>query len=90
MFEITRVNCTTMVTVFFHRQIEDYLIVGFSLFFLFFFERTYSVDPDQTLQNVASDQGLHLLPLIQQFGIVEILEVKLKCKKKKKKKCENI
>ena len=26
-----------------------------------------SVDPDQMLQNAASDQGLHCLPLIQQF-----------------------
>ena len=26
-----------------------------------------SVDPDQTIQNVASDQVLHCLPLIQQF-----------------------
>ena len=26
-----------------------------------------SVDPDRTPQNVASDQGLHYLPLIQQF-----------------------
>ena len=25
------------------------------------------VDPDQMPQNVASDQGLHFLPLIQQF-----------------------
>ena len=25
-----------------------------------------SVDPDQTPQNAASDQGLHCLPLIQQ------------------------
>ena len=25
------------------------------------------VDPDETLQNVVSDQGLHCLPLIQQF-----------------------
>ena len=28
---------------------------------------TNSVDPDQMLQNAASDQGLHCLPLIQQF-----------------------
>ena len=28
---------------------------------------TNSVDPDQMPQNVASDQGLHFLPLIQQF-----------------------
>ena len=26
-----------------------------------------SVDPDQTPQNAASDQGPHCLPLIQQF-----------------------
>ena len=26
-----------------------------------------SLDPDQTPQNAASDQGLHCLPLIQQF-----------------------
>ena len=26
-----------------------------------------SVDPDLTLQNVASDQGLHCLPYIQQY-----------------------
>ena len=26
-----------------------------------------SVDPDETPQNVASHQGLHCLPLIQQF-----------------------
>ena len=26
-----------------------------------------SVDPDQTLQNAASDQGLHCLPLIQHY-----------------------
>ena len=26
-----------------------------------------SVDPDQTPQNAVSDQGLHYLPLIQQF-----------------------
>ena len=26
-----------------------------------------SVDPDQMLQNAASDQGLHYLPLIQHF-----------------------
>ena len=26
-----------------------------------------SVDPDETQQNVASHQGLHCLPLIQQF-----------------------
>ena len=26
-----------------------------------------SVDPDQMLRNAASDQGLHCLPLIQQF-----------------------
>ena len=26
-----------------------------------------SVDPAQILQNAASDQGLHCLPLIQQF-----------------------
>ena len=26
-----------------------------------------SVDPDETPQNVASHQGLHYLPLIQQF-----------------------
>ena len=26
-----------------------------------------SVDPDQKLMNLASDQGLHCLPLIQQF-----------------------
>ena len=26
-----------------------------------------SVDPDEILQNVASHQGLHCLPLIQQF-----------------------
>ena len=26
-----------------------------------------SIDPDETLQNVASYQGLHCLPLIQQF-----------------------
>ena len=26
-----------------------------------------SVDPDQMPQNVASDQGLHCLPFIQQF-----------------------
>ena len=26
-----------------------------------------SEDPDQTTQNAASDQGLHCLPLIQQF-----------------------
>ena len=25
------------------------------------------VDPDQTPQNAASDQGLHCLPLVQQF-----------------------
>ena len=28
---------------------------------------TDSVDPDQISQNVASDQGLHYLPIIQQF-----------------------
>ena len=28
---------------------------------------SYSVDPDQTPQNAASDEGLHCLPLIQQF-----------------------
>ena len=28
---------------------------------------TNIVDPDQTPQNAASDQGLHCLPLIQQF-----------------------
>ena len=28
---------------------------------------TICVDPDQMPQNVASDQGLHCLPLIQQF-----------------------
>ena len=27
---------------------------------------TNSVDPDQTPQNAASDQGLHCLPLVQQ------------------------
>ena len=27
----------------------------------------YSADPDQMLQNVASDQGLHCLPFILQF-----------------------
>ena len=26
-----------------------------------------SVDPDQTPQSAASDQGLHCLPIIQQF-----------------------
>ena len=26
-----------------------------------------SVDPDQMLQNAASDQGLHCLPLIQRY-----------------------
>ena len=26
-----------------------------------------SVDPDETLQNTASHQGLHYMPLIQQF-----------------------
>ena len=26
-----------------------------------------SIDPDQTPQNAASDQGLHCLPVIQQF-----------------------
>ena len=26
-----------------------------------------SIDPDQMLQNMLSDQGLHCLPLIQQF-----------------------
>ena len=30
---------------------------------------TNSVDPDQTPQNAASDQGLHCLPLTQQFSI---------------------
>ena len=29
--------------------------------------RANFVDPDQTLQNVASDQGLHCLPLLRQF-----------------------
>ena len=28
-----------------------------------------NADPDQTLQNVASDQGLYCLPRIQQFYI---------------------
>ena len=29
-----------------------------------------SVDPDQMLQNVASDQGLHCLLYIQQYSMV--------------------
>ena len=32
-----------------------------------------SVDPDQTPQNATSDQGLHFLPLIQQFAILRKL-----------------
>ena len=30
-------------------------------------EQTYNVDLDQMLQNPVSDQGLHCLPVIQQF-----------------------
>ena len=50
--------------------------------------RANSVDPDQTPQNAASNQGLHCLPLIQQFythsqvlnGLVEE-KYKVKCPK---------
>ena len=32
-----------------------------------------SVDPDQTPQNAASDQGLHCFPLIQQFDTLQYI-----------------
>ena len=43
--------------------------ISFFFFFFFFDGQTWanSVDPDQTPQNAASDQGLHCLTLIQQF-----------------------
>ena len=48
-----------------------------------------SVDPYQTPQNAASDQGLHSLPLVQQFyAIIGSKMVLLKKYKVKSKECK--
>ena len=39
-----------------------------------------SVDPDQTLQNAASDQGLHCHPVLHTFTGSELIEEKYKIK----------
>ena len=64
---------------------------GFELmklpYLLYVFRQTLenSVDPDQTLQNAASDYGLHCFPLIQQF-YTHSQAVKLTCRREVKGK----
>ena len=47
-----------------NKHVTDQTYLPYTMFILKF---RYSVDPDQMLQNAASDQGLHCLPLTHKF-----------------------
>ena len=69
------------------RMISEGVRVDKIMYLLYVFERQTenSVDPDQTPLNAASDQGLHCLPLIQQFYTLtgsksDVLKKEQRCK----------